>query len=460
MHILVYFNVMEFKREIYDKLIEWKHDGKRKPLLLMGARQIGKTTLLKRFGSNEYDDLVYVNLEKQKDIHAFFTGNKDPKLILEKLSLLYGKDIISGKSLIILDEIQECRDAIITLKYFQEEKPEIHIIGAGSLLGLSMGNDRSFPVGKVEFLDMFPLSFSEYLMMADANLFKAYHKFLDKNTIEPLLDAFLKPLQKLHKEYVLFGGMPEVASDYLENRNVESAQKIQDQILRAYQLDFVKHAEKTTSTKIQQVWNSIASQLGKENKKFIYKVIRSGARAREYEKALQWLIQAGLVYKVSRIEKPGIPLKSYEDLSSFKLYIFETGLLMRLAGLDPQTFISGDQFFKEFKGAIAENYVAQELRKIYGYSPFYWTSNGKAEIDYIIKQKGKCIPIKVKSGEATKAKSLALYKKLFKPNLRIRISNLNLKLTDDLLNIPLFYASQTKVLIEKTNYLSKANPES
>jgi len=444
---------MEFKRTVYQHLLHWKNKVKRKPMLLMGARQIGKTTLLKVFGKEEYNDFVYLNLEKQTDIHSFFTGNKEPKAILDNLSLIHGQPIIPGKTLIVLDEIQECRDALIALKYFEEEAAVYHIIGCGSLLGLSIGNDRSFPVGKVEFQDMYPLSFSEYLYAADPRLYTIHHSFLQKDKIAPLPEAFFNALNHIHKEYLLFGGMPEVASVYLENRNVAEAQKIQDQILRAFELDFVKNASSSTSTKIQYVWNSIPSQLAKENKKFLYRAIKSGARAREYEEAIQWLVQAGLVYKIARIAKPNIPLKAYEDVSAFKLYLFETGLLIRLSGLDPKIFISGNQFFTEFKGSLAENYVAQGLTHISGKCQHYWTSNGKAEIDFIIQHSHHCIPIEVKSGLATKAKSLAIYKKSYHPKLRVRISSLNLQLTDDLLNIPLFYTDQTDLIIDKTMHL-------
>ncbi len=440
---------MEFKRRIYQDLKKWQQSARKKPLLLMGARQIGKTTTLIQFGENEYDDLVYVNLEKRQDVHAFFTGNKDPEKILENLSLIHGKSIEAFKTLIVLDEIQECKDALIALKYFAEEMPDIHIIGAGSLLGLSIGNNRSFPVGKVEFLDMHPLSFEEFLETADNKLFSTYLHFLKQEKISPLQDAFFNPLQRIYKEYLLFGGMPEVAAEYLENRNVERVQKIQDAILQAYELDFVKHADKTSSTKIEQVWNSIPSQLSRENKKFVYKLVKTGARAREYEEAIQWLIQAGLIYKVSNITKPSIPLKAYEDLSAYKLYVFETGLLIRQAGLDPKVFINNELFFNEFKGALAENYVAQSFKSIIKNNLYYWTSEGKAELDFIIEHITDCIPVEVMSGTDTKAKSLAVYQKKFHPKLRIRISNLNLNLTDDLLNIPLFYADKTKHFIEK-----------
>lgn len=440
---------MKFERSIYKSLKIWQKDGKKKPLLLMGARQIGKTTLLKTFGSDEYEDFIYLNFEKQRDIHAFFTGNKDPETILENISLLYGKEIEEESCLIILDEIQECKDALIALKYFAEERPGIHLVGAGSLLGLSIGNDRSFPVGKVQFLHMYPLTFEEYLQAADSKLYKSYLHYLATEELQPLQEAFFTPLKALYKEYTLFGGMPEVASEYLVTRDVEKAQAIQDQILLAYSLDFVKHAQATTSTKIQQVWESIPSQLAKENKKFVYKLIKSGARAREYEVAILWLIQAGLLYKISNVSTPAIPVKAYENISVYKLYVFESGLLIRLAGLDPKVFIHGDLLFTEFRGALAENQVSQALAATMHELPCYWTSDGKAEIDFIISKKNYCIPVEVKSGTATKAKSLSVYKEKYQPELRIRVSNKNLSLDGDLLNVPLFYAERISELVGK-----------
>ncbi len=428
---------MEFSRDSLESLLAWKTKVGRKPLLLMGARQIGKTTLLQTFGQRAYDDVLYINFEKDQEVHRFFEGNKSPQPILDNLSLIHGTDLKEESSLIILDEIQECRDALIALKYFQEELPNIHIVAAGSLLGLSIGNDRSFPVGKVEFLEMFPLTFEEYLRASDQKLYKAYEHFSTQKEINPIPEAFFSPLNRVHKEYLLFGGMPEVASHFIQHRDIESAQEIQDQILMSYALDFVKHASKTTSTKIQRIWNAIPSQLAKENKKFLYKAIRTGAKAREYEEAIQWLVQAGLLYQTSLISTPSVPLKAYEDVTAFKMYVFETGLLMRLAGLDPSTFTDGSKFFTQFKGALAENFVCQTLRRLYGRSPYYWTSAGKAELDFLIEQSGLVIPIEVKSGLNTKAKSLATYQKKYAPHLRIRVSNQNLSLSDNLLNIPM-----------------------
>ncbi len=440
---------MLFEREIYQKLKNWKTKKQRKPLLLMGARQIGKTTLLKAFGKQEFTDYAYFNLEENTDIHSFFEREKDPNKIIRQLNLLSGTKIEAGTSLLILDEIQECRDALIALKYFQEKLPQQAIVAAGSLLGLSLGQDRSFPVGKVEFIDLYPLSFSEYLHALDKQKHAVYHHFLESEKVEQIPQAFFQSLATAFKEYLLAGGMPEVAAQFIQGGNFGQAQTLQDQLLRAYQLDFVKHAENTTATKIQHIWNALPSQLAKENKKFLYKVVKKGARAREYEAAIQWLKEAGLVYKIPRIETARLPLKAYEDLSSFKLYVFEIGLLMRLANLHSSTFIEGSHFFTEFKGALAENFVAQSLHKQLGSSVYYWTSNGKAELDFIINYKGEIIPIEVKSGINTKAKSLAIYTERYQPKLRVRISNLNLSLQDGLLNIPLFYAESLDTFIDK-----------
>ncbi len=439
---------MKFKREHLESLKSWKSGTKHKPVLLMGARQIGKTTLLKEFGQSAFDNLVYVNFEKDQTIHQFFEGNKNPKDILDNLSIHYGQPIEVGATLLILDEIQDCRDALIALKYFEEDLPGLHIACAGSLLGLSIGNDRSFPVGKVTFIDLQPLSYSEYLEQAHPDLYQAYWHHLDK-PVSPIPDAFFHPLTMMWKEYVLFGGMPEVAVTYNKSKNIAEALEVQEQILRAYQLDFVKHAEKTTSTRIQHIWNSLPSQLAKENNKFLYKVIKSGARAREYESALQWLVESGLVIKTSKIEEARIPLKAYEDLTSFKIYAFETGLLIRHSGLNPGTYLQGDKLFTEYKGSLAENYVASVLNKLYRDGPYYWTSHGKAEVDFVIEPNGQCIPIEVKSGTRTKAKSLSVFKERYQPPIRIRISNRNLKLTDDILNIPLFYADHIDHFLSK-----------
>ena len=427
----------------------WKANSLRKPLLLMGARQIGKTTVLKNFGREEYSNLVYINLEREKDMHSLFGGNKNPQFILDSLSLFSGKEVLPGRTLIVLDEIQECRDALTALKYFNEERPDIHLIGAGSLLGLTVANATNFPVGKVEFLDMYPLSFSEYLAARDKKLYKAYHHFLEQETITSIPEVFFNPLMAHFKEYMLFGGMPEVAVSFLSNKDMSKAQEIQDNILRAYEMDFVKHADKNTSVKIKQAWNVIPAQLASENRKFIYGMIRKGARASEYENAILWLCEAGLAYQVKRLKKIGLPLKAYEDFSVFKLYTFETGILIRLAKLDPRIIAVGNNLYSEFKGALVESFVCTALHKTFRNNLYYWNSKGVAEVDFILNIAKYIIPVEVKSGAATKSKSLAVYKDKYNPEIRVRISELNLKHTGDVLNIPLFYTDHTKDLIEK-----------
>jgi len=440
---------LEFKRDIYQDLMAWKANSQRKPLLLMGARQIGKTTVLKSFGYNEYSTLIYINLEREKDMHSLFEGNKNPQFLLDSISLFSGHEIYPERTLIVLDEIQECRDALTSLKYFNEERPDIQLIGAGSLLGLTVANSANFPVGKVEFLDMYPLTFSEYLASRDKKLYKAYHHYLEQETIASIPEVFFNPLMALFKEYILFGGMPEVAVSFLANKDMSKAQEIQDNILRAYEMDFVKHADKNTSVKIKQAWNVIPAQLAAENRKFIYGMIRKGARASDYENAILWLCEAGLTYQVKRLKKIGLPLKAYEDFSAFKLYTFETGILIRLAKLDPRIIARGNSLFTEFKGALAESFVCTALNKTFRNDLYYWNSKGVAEVDFILNIAKYVIPVEVKSGTITKSKSLAVYKDKYDPAIRVRISELNLKQTGDVLNIPLFYAEHVKELIEK-----------
>ena len=351
--------------------------------------------------------------------------------------------------MIIFDEIQECSDALTSLKYFQEGPTNYSIIAAGSLLGLTLGKDRSFPVGKVDFLDLYPLTFTEFLKSADEKNYQAFLHFLDFNELKKIPDTFFTPIMNHFKTYIISGGMPEVAKKLVTTNDIKKCQKIQDQILRAYQLDFAKHAKGSMSTRIQYVWDSLPSQLAKENKKFLYNVVKKGARAREYEDAITWLQQAGLISKVFRINKPALPLSAYRDLSNFKVYMLDSGLLMRMARLDPRDYIAGSSLFQEFKGAIIENYIAQCFTTQYGHTPTYWASDGTAEVDFIVQQDSAVFPIEVKSGTTSKSKSLTVYKNKYKPKLRIRLSPLNLTLDDDLINIPLFYADHIVALVNK-----------
>lgn len=440
---------MIFKRNITSKLLSWKNDKSKKPLVIMGARQVGKTTVINEFGKDHYRDVHYFNFELNPELHEFFKINKSPERILSDLSLFTNKHIDITASLIVFDEIQACPDALTSLKYFEESNNKYNLIAAGSLLGVTLGQERSFPVGKVEFLDLYPLTFEEFLSNADDRLYQAYCHYIDQSKIVKIPTAFFEPLLATFKKYLICGGMPEAASHFVLNNSVNELQKIQDAILRSYQLDFAKYTSPVTANRIQYIWNSIPSQLAKENKKFIYKAVKKGARAREYESSITWLTQAGIIHQIYNVNNPSIPLQAYRDLSAFKIYMLDVGLLMRKSKLNPSTLITGHDLFKEFKGTLIENYVAQSLTNSIGYEPCYWTSDRSAEIDYIIEHNNKVIPIEVKSGRSTRAKSLSEYDKKYKPEIKIRISPLNLQLDNSLINIPIFYTDKVFKIIDK-----------
>ncbi|MCB9283829.1 MAG: ATP-binding protein [Lewinellaceae bacterium] len=437
---------MYFKRNLTSRLIAWKDSPDRKPLVLKGARQVGKTYLLKDLGKNFFEDTAYFNFEEQPDLKQFFEHTKDVGRILQNLSLVHGSSIKPGKTLVILDEIQECNQALNTLKYFCENAPEYHVASAGSLLGITLGKESSFPVGKVDFMDVHPLRFMEFLAGVDPSL----AAFLENtDTFEPLPDLFFNHLVEKFKMYFISGGMPEPARILADTNDIARTEKSLKDILDAYALDFSKHAESKDIAKINYVWNSIPAQLGRENKKFLYQTVKTGARAREYEDALLWLIHAGLATKVNRCTTPRIPLSAYDDLSAFKLYLLDVGLLRQLAQLEPAVFISGNRLFVEFKGALTENYILQSLLSQFAVTPRYWTSEGKAEVDFLIQYQNDILPIEVKSEENIRSRSLSFYQEKFQPPLRIRYSLKNLSLDGGLLNIPLFMADRTKWLLEK-----------
>lgn len=339
--------------------------------MLQGARQVGKTWLLKHFGASEFDNVAYFNFEEQPDLKQFFENTKDIHRIVQNLSLVHGLPILPQKTLIILDEIQECNEALNTLKYFCENAPEYAVASAGSLLGVAMSKGNSFPVGKVDFLQVNPISFSEFLSADDPQLF-AYIESIDK--LEPIPDIFFNPLVDKLKKFFICGGMPEAVVTLLEQQDVEKKQQVLQNIVNAYALDFSKYAESKDVPKINHLWASIPSQLARDNKKFLYQSVRTGARSREYEDALLWLSHAGLVHRVFKINKPGLPVSAYDDLSAFKLYLIDVGLLHRLSLLDPIAVREGHRLFTEFKGALTENYVLQHLIKIFEGQPHYWTS--------------------------------------------------------------------------------------
>ncbi len=422
------------ERFILKKLIEWKNSKTRKPLILKGARQVGKTYIVKQFGEENYEGLAYFNFDHDKDLYNLFDNTKDPKRILEQLAFIYGKAIIPGKTLIFFDEIQECPDALNSLKYFQEEANQYHIICAGSLLGIRLSH-TSFPVGKVEFLDMYPMSFSEFLLADHCSNLVEYMKSI--KSIEKISDIFFNMLEEKLKAYFIIGGMPEAVYSWVNEKNMERVNDIQNNILKAYESDFSKHTQDSEANKISLIWNSIPSQLAKENKKFLYQVIKHGARAREYENALNWLNDANLIYKVYNVTKTDLPLKAYNDLSCFKIYMNDVGLLRRMANLDSKIVVEGNKLFEEFKGALTENYVLNALNIVYENIPNYFTFD-RHEIDFVIQTKNKIIPIEVKSNKSTNNISLTKYNEKFKNDISIRLSLNNLSKDEKVLNIPLF----------------------
>ncbi len=431
------------KRFIFDELLKWKESKYRKPLILKGARQIGKTYILKKFGEENYEGVAYFNFDHDEDLQNIFVNTKSPKRILEQLSFIYGKAILPEKTLIIFDEIQECPNALNSLKYFQEEANEYHIACAGSLLGIRLSH-TSFPVGKVDFLNMYPMTFSEFLIADNCENLVEYMKSI--KTIEKIPEIFFNQLEEKLKAYFIIGGMPEAVNVWVNEKNIELVNNVQENILRAYESDFSKHTQNSEANKISLIWNSIPSQLAKENKKFLYQVIKEGARAREYENALNWLNDANLIYKIYNITKPDFPLKAYHDLSSFKIYMNDVGLLRRMANLDSKIVIEGDRLFEEFKGAFTENYILTMLNYVFDEVPNYFTFD-RNEIDFVIQYKNKIIPIEVKSNKSTKNISLSKYNQKYDNEISIRFSMNNLNKDEKVLNIPLFLTEYIKNLM-------------
>lgn len=436
------------ERLILEKLLKWKNSPYRKPLILKGVRQVGKTWILKEFGRLYYENTAYFNFDEHEEYKQFFETTKDVDRILQNLMFASGQKIYPEKTLIIFDEVQDCPNVINSMKYFCENAPRYHVACAGSLLGIALAKPSSFPVGKVDFLQINPMTFTEFLMAnGDRNLAEYLNSIA---TIEPMPDAFFNPLYEKLKMYYVTGGMPESVKMWTEARDVNAMQEVLSNIISAYERDFAKHPGVSEFPKISMIWKSIPSQLARENKKFIYKVVKEGARAREYEDALQWLVDAKLVHKVYRSTAPGLPISAYDDLSAFKIYLADVGLLRRLAQLAPTAFGEGNRLFTEFKGALTENYVLQVLMTQSGVMPRYWSQNNPPyEVDFLIQRENDIIPIEVKSETNTGSKSLRKYKELFgdQVKLRVRYSLDNLKLDDDVLNIPLFMADQTDRLI-------------
>lgn len=431
------------------KLLAWKSSPYRKPLILKGVRQVGKTWILKEFGKLYYKNIAYFNFDENKEYKQFFETTKNVERILQNLMLASGQKIEPENTLIIFDEVQDCPEVINSMKYFCENAPQYHVACAGSLLGITLAKPSSFPVGKVNFMQINPMNFTEFLLAnGDENLAKFIEQ-IDK--IEPIPDAFFNPLYEKLKMYYVTGGMPESVLMWAKARDVNAMQDTLFEIITAYERDFAKHPNVSEFPKISMIWNSIPSQLARENKKFLYKVVKNGARAREYEDALQWLVSAQLVYKIYRNTAPNLPIAAYDDVSAFKIYLADVGLLRRLAQLAPTAFAEGNRLFTEFKGALTENYVLQALLTQFEVMPRYWSqTNPPYEVDFLIQRENDIFPVEVKSEANINSRSLKKFKELFhnQTKLRIRFSLNNLKLDDDMLNIPLFMADYTDKLIE------------
>lgn len=434
------------ERFISKKLLEWKNSKYRKPLILKGARQVGKTYIVKKFAEENYEGLAYFNFDHDENLQNLFKNSKDPKRILEQLAFIYGKAIIPGKTLIFFDEIQECQDALNSLKYFNEEANEYHIISAGSLLGIRLSN-TSFPVGKVEFLNMYPMSFTEFLIADGCKNLVDYMDSIDK--IDTIPEIFFLMLEEKLKAYFIIGGMPEVVHSWVNDKDMEIVNKLQDDILTSYESDFSKHVTAGEANKIALIWNNVPSQLAKENKKFLYQTVKEGARAREYEGALNWLNNANLIYKVYNVSKSAVPLNAYNDLSSFKIYMMDVGLLRRMAKLDSRIIMEGNRLFEEFKGALTENFILNQLISVYNNEPNYYTFD-RNEIDFIIQTNNKIIPIEIKSGKSTNNTSLKKYNEKNDNELAIRFSMNNLKRDGKVLNIPLFMVQYIEKMIKQS----------
>ncbi len=438
------------ERLVLKKLVAWKESPYRKPLILKGIRQVGKTWILKEFGRLYYDNTAYFNFDEMPEYKQFFEMTKDVDRILQNLMMASGQQIVPEKTLIIFDEVQDCPEVINSMKYFCENRPEYHVVCAGSLLGIRLARPSSFPVGKVSFMQIDPMTFREFLLAnGDKNL-SDYLASVDR--LEPIPDAFFNPLFEKLKMYFVTGGMPESVRMWTEKRDMEAMQEVLYEILEAYERDFAKHPDPSTYPKISLIWRSIPSQLARENKKFLYKVVKEGARAREYEDAMQWLVDAELIYKVFRSTAPRLPIASYDDLSAFKIYLADVGLLRRMSQLSPSTFAEGNRLFTEFKGSLSENYVLQALSAQFEVGLRYWSQNNPPyEVDFILQRDNDIFPVEVKSEDNIRSTSLKKFKELFAGDikLRLRFSLENLKLDGDVLNIPLFMADETDRLIGK-----------
>lgn len=423
------------KRHLMTALDAWKNSKRRKPLILNGARQVGKTWLLKEFGTTRYDNVAYANFDGSVALAASFAVDFDMRRILTNLQAATGEKIVEGSTLLILDEIQECPRALTSLKYFQEQAPNIHVAAAGSLLDLTVHEGTGFPVGKVNMLDLHPLDFREFL---DATGNTMLRELVDEG--DPTsINAFGPKLTELLKHYYFAGGMPEAVAAFIDDGALESARNVQEEILRSYRLDASKHLSARETEHVLAVWDSLPAHLSRENKKFVFGQIHDGARARDYRSAITWLVQAGLTTRVDRVSKPGVPLSSYASDNAFKLFCLDIGLLGALSGLNQQAIAEGNAAFTEFKGALTEQYVCQQLVASCGLEPFYWSAdNSRGEIDFLAQKAGKTYAIEVKAEENLRAKSLRAFKERYPDVQALRFSLSGYQQQDWMANVPLY----------------------
>lgn len=442
---------MIIERDILKKLDEWKSTADRKPLIVQGARQIGKSWAVEEFGRRRFKHVAVFNFDKKKELKGVFSQTKDVKRLLGELELYTTVPIIAGETLLFFDEIQDCKEALNTLKYFREDAPEYDVIAAGSLLGVATKRkkkkadedsdegeaENTFPVGKVSFLDMYPVTFREYLRMASPRLMEQMEARL--TGLEPLPEILFNQLTEQYRRYQVCGGLPKPCSDMLDNAGMAVIEQDLEDLRKSYELDFTKHVDSKDIPRIREIWRSIPSQLSRENKKFVFRAVREGARAREYESALDWLVLSGMIYRIYCTEKPELPMKHYEDLTAFKVYVLDQAVLRSMAELPPEAVLTKGDILKEFKGAMAENFVLGSLLAQGFKTPHYWTLQGnKAEVDFLIQNGLEIIPIEVKAEDNVNGKSFAEYNKKYEPRIRLRYSLLNIKRNGNMVNFPIF----------------------
>ncbi|MDD3368584.1 MAG: ATP-binding protein [Lachnospiraceae bacterium] len=433
-------------REAIEQLVQWKNSSNRKPLILRGARQVGKTWLMKEFGKKYYKKTAYIMMDENERVENVFRDAFDIDRIISSLEIEAGFKIIPEETLLIFDEVQEIPRALKSLKYFCELAPQYHIIAAGSLLGIALHEGTSFPVGKVDFIDLYPMTYREYLMAIEGD---DLVQLLDKTDYRMISDFKTKYIDHL-KYYYYVGGMPEAVADFVEHHDVKRVRTIQNKLLYAYENDFSKHAPEDIVTRIRMLWNSVPTQLAKENKKFIYGLIREGARAREYEIAITWLIDVGLVYKINRVKKPDFLLRAYQDFSAFKLFVLDVGLLGAMSRLSAKTILEGNRLFEEFKGALTEQYVLQQLIVNPENDLFYWSAEGGiAELDFLIQTEDDIVPVEVKAEENLQAKSLRMFVQKYENMNAVRTSMSDYREQDWMTNIPLYNIGNLNLLLSR-----------